>query len=223
METNKFWLRAMGIVGILGGLILFAGDMLFYYDSVSTDIKANMGNASDIRIKLSGVSALIATWFYLLGLVQVYFAFKPSTRTARNIVIISFAGILTSYGVIHGAYIAIATASKLSVQYNIDIEKATLLATETNKMLRLFVYPIFALLSFVFIKEVWKKRTLYPRWIIFFFPLIPFMLNGLIDKVLSGSVRIIIMGGFLNLILVVFFTASTIALRHSDFSNKKSN
>jgi len=212
MITNKFWLRSMGFAGILGGLILFAGDMLYYYDPVSTDLKVNMSNASDLRIKLSGISALFATWFYLFGIGQIYFAFKTSSKIARNIVVLSFAGILTAYGIIHGAYVAIAIASKLSLQYNIDIEIASALAVEINQLIRLFIYPVFALFSFIFIKEVWKRKTLYPRWILFFFPLFLFLFQGLINMALSVSLKIIIMGGFFNIILVIFFTASTIAL-----------
>ena len=212
MITNKNLMRIMGFAGILGALILFAGDMLFYFDANSTDLKVNMGNVSDLRIKLSGISALIATWLYLLGLIQVYYAFSTSSKSARNMVIISFAGILTSYGVIHGAYVAIATTAKLAVLHNINIIDATALASEANQMLRILIYPIFALFSFVFIKEVWKKRTLYPRWIIFFFPLVPFLFQGLIKKMVSGSMEIIIMGGFLNLIVLIFFAASTVAL-----------
>ena len=212
MEITKFWLRAMGILGILGGLVLFSGDLLFYYDPISTDLKLNMGNASDFRIMASGLTALIASWLYLLGLGQVYYAFKPTKAVARNIVVLSFAGILISYGVIHGAYVAIATSAKLAVQNNLDMETTTALASNANNLLRLLIYPIFALLSIVFIAQVWKKKTLYPRWIILFFPLIPFLLQGILAKFLSGSIRIIILGGFLNLILVLFFAASTIAL-----------
>ncbi len=202
----------MGFAGILGGLLLFAGDMLFYYDATSTDLKLNMGNASDFRIMASGVSALLAAWFYTLGLGQVYYAFKPSTSIIRTIVMLCFVSIIISYGVIHGAYVAIATTAKLSIQNNIDIEIGTALASKTNQALRLLVYPIFALLSFLFISQVWKKKTLYPRWIIIFFPVVPFMFQGLIGKMLSGTIKTIVMGGFLNLILVIFFTASTITL-----------
>ncbi len=202
----------MGLTGILGGLLLFSGDMLFYYDSASTNLKLNMGNISDFRVIANGILALLATWFYLFGLGQVYYAFMPSTKTVRNIVVVSFACILISYGIIHSAYIAIATTAKLAVQNQLDIEMATALASNTNNILRLLVYPIFALLSFVFIWQVWKKKTLYPRWIILFFPLVPFLFQGLVSKVLSGSIWIVIVGGYLNLIIVVFFLASTIAL-----------
>ncbi|NPA68814.1 MAG: hypothetical protein GXO50_09425 [Chlorobi bacterium] len=212
MNLNKFWLRVAGISGISGALILFAGDMLFYYGPSSIDLRANMGHVSDLRIKLSGVAALFASWFYLFGLIQVYYAFKTSSAKARNIVIICFAAILTAYGVIHGAYVAIAVSSKLSVQHNIDIDTATALSLEVNNLMRLFIYPIFAVLSFVFIKEVWKGNTLYPRKIIFFFPLIPFLFHEPLKRILSGGARIIIAGGFFNLILLIFFVASTVIL-----------
>lgn len=206
----------MGIAGILGGLVLFAGDMLFYYDPFSADIKQNMGKASDFRIMASGLTALIASWLYLIGLGQVFYAFKPAKALARNTVLISFGAILISYGVIHGAYVAIATTAKLAVQNNLDMETATALASDANNILRLLIYPIFAILSAVFIAQVWKRKTLYPRWIIFFFPLVSFMFQGLFAKVLSDKIRIIILGGYLNLMLVLFFAASTIALWNSN-------
>ncbi|MCK5820575.1 MAG: hypothetical protein KAH17_01770, partial [Bacteroidales bacterium] len=118
-------------------------------------------------------------------------------------------------GIVHAAYVAIATTAKSAVQNQLDIETATALALKTNQILRLFVYPIFALLSITFIYQVLKRKTLYPRWVIFFFPLIPFLFQSIIGKTLSGSVKTIIMGGYLNLIIVLFFAASTIALWNS--------
>lgn len=212
MTINKFWIRIMGLSGILGGIILFVGDMLFYYDSINTNFEQNMGNASDFRIIASGVSALFATWLYMIGLGQVHYAFKPVNPILRNSVLISFGGILTAYGIIHAAYVAIATTAKLSIKYNIDMMNATSLASETNQILRLFVFPVFAILSFLFISQVWKRKTLYPRWILLFFPLVPFLVQDLICQFLSGSVWIVVCGGYLNLILIVFFTASTISL-----------
>ncbi|WP_435263543.1 DUF6796 family protein [Tenacibaculum sp. nBUS_03] len=212
MKISQFWIKALGVFGILGGLTLFTGDMLFYYDPINTNFIENMGNASDFRIIASGVTSLIATWFYMLGLVQVYHALKPTTPILRNIIVFCFGAILTAYGIIHGAYIAIATSAKLATQNNLDINGATYLASEANTVLRLFVYPIFGLLSILFITQVWKRKTLYPRWIILFFPLIPFLIQNPICKNLSGTIWTILCGGYLNLILVVFFTASTISL-----------
>ncbi len=212
MKLNLFWIRVLGIFGILGGLTLFAGDMLFYYDPININLWENMGNASDFRIIISGLTALIATWFYLLGLVQIYYALKPTKPVLRNVILICFGAIFTAYGVIHGAFVAIATSAKLATQNDLDINEAIYLASEANNILRLIIYPIFGLLSVLFITQVWKRKTLYPRWIILFFPLIPFLIQSLICNNLSGNIWIIVYGGYLNLILVIFFTASTIAL-----------
>jgi hypothetical protein len=212
MKVNLFWNRIFGIFGILGGLTLFAGDMLFYYDPFNINLTENMGNVSDFRIIASGVSALLSNWLYLLGLVHVNYALKPTIPIAKNTILLCFGAILTAYGVVHGAYVAIATSAKLAVQNNLDLNQAVSLASEVNTMLRVFVYPIFGLLSLVFITQVWKKKTLYPRWILLFFPLLPFVFQQPICERLSGDIWIVICGGYLNLILMLFFTGSTIAL-----------
>lgn len=209
---NKFWFRTLGFLGMLGGIILFFGDMLFYYHPESTSLLKNMANASNDRITASGVTSLFATWFYLLGLGQLYYAFKPSPVFIRNLVLVCFAFIFTAYGIVHGAYVAIATTAKVAVQHELNLLESTALASEVNDMLRLFVYPIFAVLSLLFIIQVWKRKTLYPRWIIFFFPLIPFLLQGVVNELVHGKAWVIIMGGYLNLLLVLFFLASTIVL-----------
>jgi hypothetical protein len=221
MSINNFWLRFLGFAGVLGGVILFAGDMLFYYDSHSIDILTNMGNVSDLRIVISGVCALVAAWLYMIGLGQVYYAFRSTGSVARNIVLICFAGILIGYGVVHAAYVAIATTAKLSVQNGLNISDATMLALKTNNLLRMLIYPLFAILSYLFIIKVWNRETVYPRWIIFFFPLLPFLLKGFIIGVFSGSARLVVSGGFLNLILMIFFLASTVALWNSGSGKDK--
>lgn len=215
MKMTLFWVRTLGIFGILGGLTLFLGDMLLYFHPENINLTQNMGNASDFRIITSGLTALLAAWFYMLGLAQVSYALKPSQPLIRIIILTNFGAILIAYGVIHGAYIAIATSAKLAIQNNLDIHDAVYLAKSTNNSLRLLVYPIFGLLSVLFFIQVWKRKTLYPRWILVFFPLIPFLAKAFICENLSGSTWIIICGGYLNLILVVFFSASTIALWHT--------
>jgi len=213
-------IKITGFLGILGGLLLFAGDMLLYYNGSETNRLLNMATSADWRIILSGVFALLATWLYLFGLVPVYYAFRPAKPWVRYTVILLFAGILIAYGVVHGAYTAIATSAKLATQNNLDLQESTQLAIEVNNMIRLFVYPLFIILSILFIYNVWKQKTLYPKWIIIFFPLLPFLIRKPIKNILQGQWKIIIWGGYLNLILIVFFTASLIALWNIDFENE---
>jgi len=197
---------------MVGGIVFFVGDMLFYYSGTSVDLKLTMGHCSDGRIIASGVAGLIGTWLYVLGTGQVLHAFRETSAVVRNLVVGSFVAIFIAYGIVHGAYIAIAATARLAVQNQIDVEAATALAVQANDMLRLFIYPIFGLLSYLFITRVWSRKTLYPRWMILFFPLIPFLLEGVFSQILSGAAWIVIVGGYFNLLLVVFFAASTIAL-----------
>ncbi|GAA0725762.1 hypothetical protein GCM10009430_31920 [Aquimarina litoralis] len=209
---NQFYIRVCGVFGIIGGLILFAGDMLLYYDSISMSLKRNMGNASDLRIIASGVCALFATWFYMIGLAQVYVAFKPTKPIYKTGVLIFFGCILIAFGIVHGAFLTIATTSKLAIEHHLDLKQAALLSERINEIMRLIVYPFVAVLSFLFIYPVWKRRTLYPRGILFFFPLIPFLVEDLVTKYLPNHIWIIVKGGYLNIILTLFFIASSIAL-----------
>ena len=204
--------RICGLFGIIGGLLLFAGDMLIYYLGDSTDLLLNMGNVSEQRILLSGLTALLASWFYTLGLGQIHFAFSSSKKVLRRIVVLSFGAILVAYGVIHAGFMAIATSAQLAVANDLDLAVTTALARQIDELLRLLIYPLFALCSVVFIIQVWKKKTHYPRWILFFFPLIPFGLKSFFEQFLGGHIWTIVIGGYYNLMLVLFFTASTIAL-----------
>jgi len=211
MKTKNL-IKIYGILGIIGGLVLFAGDLLFYYNGNSADLLQNMSVASDKRIIISGIFALLATWLYLFGLIPVYYAFTPTKPIVRNTVIATFAGILIAYGVVHGAYTAIAVSAKLAVNNDLDIKESSQLAIQVNNAIRMMVYPLFAVLSIIFIYQVWKKNTLFPKWMVFFFPLLPFLLRGAIMPFLSGKWLVIIGGGYLNLMLVLFFAAVTVSL-----------
>ena len=204
--------RICGLLGILGGFLLFMGDMLIYYLPDSTNLLLNMGIVSEQRIVLSGLTALFSAWCYTLGLGQVYFAFSTTKKIFRRIVVLSFGMILIAYGVIHAGFMAIATTSQLAVSNDLDLNSATLLARRIDELLRLFIYPLFALCSLVFITQVWNKKTRYPRWILFFFPLLSFGLKFFFERWLEGHVWVIVIGGYYNLMLILFFVASTIAL-----------
>ena len=67
-----------GMSGIMGGCLLFMGDMLLFYAPVATDKFEVMGHFPAWRIVLSGQSALLAVSFYVLACVQIQYAFEPT-------------------------------------------------------------------------------------------------------------------------------------------------
>lgn len=212
LKFNAKWIRFFGIAGILGGIILFIGDMLFYYSPSNTNFLQNMAVASDARIITSSVCALFSSWLYLLGALQVYFAFEKTKPIVKYTVLASFASIGIAYGIVHAAYIGIATSAKLAFANQLDPQTSVILARNANEILRIIIYPIFGLLSVVFIFQVWRKKTHYPKWMVFFFPLLPFLLQGLIINNITGVLKVIISGGYLNIIFALFFLTSTISL-----------
>ena len=215
-RKTALWL---GLAGILGSLMLFSGDMLFYFNGDQTDVIANMAVVAPQRITLSGLTALFAAWLYLLGAGQVYYAFQPATRWLRLPVFLSFASIMVAYGIVHGAYVAIATAAQIATQTGSDPHALAQQAISANLALRTVTYVPFAIFTVLFIAGIWMKQTHYPRWMILFSPIIPFLLDGPISSHLHGAIKIIIAGGYLNLILLLFFTASTLALALNSQNN----
>jgi hypothetical protein len=216
INTNEIIKRKaaiiLGISGMLGSIILFAGDMLFYYRGEHTDKIANMAHTSPERIVASAICALVAAWLYTLAAGQIYYAFKPEKTWIRRTVFITFGMIMISYGVIHGAYVAIATSARNAAATGMSPEKLTALAVAANQTLRKLVYVPFAIFTLLFMAGVWKKRTLFPRWMVLFSPIIPFLFKNVVTKNLEGQLKIIIGGGYLNLILLLFFAASTTAI-----------
>jgi penicillin amidase len=209
--TRKLAL-GLGLAGLLGSLLLFAGDMLFYYNGAATDLAANMAAASSQRIILSALTALLGAWFYTLGAGQVYYAFQPAKKWLRMTVFLSFAAIMIAYGVVHGAYVALATAAHSAVELGQEPQALMGLALQANQSLRTLTYLPFAIFTLLFIPAVWQRGTHYPRWILIFSPIILFLLNGPVTSQLSGAAKTIIGGGYLNLILLIFFGSSTLAL-----------
>jgi len=199
----------------LGSLTLFAGDMLFYYNGAQTDLLVNMAGASPERITWSAIFALLASWLYVAGAGQIYYAFQPHKARARWIVFYSFVMIMIAYGVIHGAYVGIATSARNAAALGLPPETLSALAIAVNRAMRTVVYLPFAVFTAGFTVSVWKRQTHYPRWILFFSPIVPFLVQGWIVGALKGAAKTVIGGGYLNLILLLFFVASTIALAYN--------
>ncbi len=206
----------LGIAGILGSLLLFAGDMLFYYNGDQANFVANMAVSSSDRIMMSGGTALLAAWLYTLASGQLLYAFQPAKRWVQMTVFLSFTAVMIAYGVIHGEYVAIATSAQNAVALGAAPDTLIDLAARTNDMLRTITYIPFALFTIIFTPAVWMKKTYYPRWILLFSPVVLFFLNDLITAPLTGKIKIIIGGGYLNLLLFIFFSASTIALQRKE-------
>lgn len=216
--TKQSIINLSGIAGILGGLVLFAGDMMLYYSNGQQSMTETMGMVPGSRIVGSAGTALLGAWLYLAGTVSVFHAFEPCKPVIRFLITSCFAAIAVGYGVVHAVFTAIADSAQLAIAHQLKMEAAVALAREADGLLRLMIYPFFAVLTVLFVHQVWTRKSHYPRWILLGFPLIWFFLQGMITSRLSGTSYVIIAGGYLNLQMVLFFLCSTIALRRLGLS-----
>jgi hypothetical protein len=205
----------LGLSGMLGSSIMFAGDMLFYYNGDQTDLYAGMAQASFGRIVASGLCAVVGAWFYTLGAGQIYYAFQPAKQWVRLTAFFSFAMVMIAMGVIHGAYVALATSAQNAVQFGLEPDALKQVALSTNNSMRAVGFVPFGVFAACFIATVWEKDTLYPRWMVLLCPIFPMFLAGFITKRLGGEFKAIIAGGYFNLVFLVFFAISTLVLASS--------
>ena len=201
-----------GISGIMGGLLLFMGDMLLFYAPVATDKFEVMGHLPAWRIVLSGQSALLAVSFYVLACGQIQHAFEPTKKWLRWTVCGSFVFIMLAYGVVHGAFIAVAVAAQIAVDLDLPAQALSALAVTSNDAIRQLVYPVFGLFSVLFVVAVWTRQTAYPRWLALCSPATFFVVREPLVSRLPENLQSVVDGGYLNLIIVVFFSLATSAL-----------
>lgn len=201
-----------GIMGILGSLTLFTGDMLFYYRGSEMDFIANMAQASDSSITLSAISALFAAWFYTIAAGQMYYAFQPAEKWLQLSIFLSFLAIMIAYGIVHAAYVAIAISAKNASALGVSPHSLVELAVTVNHTLRDIVYVPFALFTLLFTFAVVQKKSYFPRWILIPSPIVLFVLSEFLINLLTGEIKAIVSGGYLNLLLLVFFSCTTFAL-----------
>ena len=119
---------------------------------------------------------------------------------------------MISFGLVHAAYIAIATSAKNAVELGVTPNSLTELAVSANNALRFLAYIPFGIFSILFATTVWAKKTYYPRWLILFSPITPFLLADIIVSNIEGEIKAVVGGGYLNLILLFFCCCSTFAL-----------
>ena len=191
-------LRFTGIAGVLGACVMVAGDMLYYYHidpAQSRDV--TMRAVPDWRWLAGGATAPIAAWLYSLGSWQMFLTLQPAGKWLARCAFVSFAAVMVFYGVFHAAYAALGTGG------NMPRVHAYL------ELLLQIVYVPAAIWTALFIFAVLFRPTLYPRWIVLITPTLFYLIENMLVARLPGFSRAFIGGGFANLILLLFFTVST--------------
>lgn len=203
------------VVGFIGAFLMFCGDMLLYYDphdfnyepgdSFEVKMKAIleiMVRVSPKRLMAGGLLGPIAAFLYCIGF---YHIVVISNENVKIVAMIAF--LLLCLGIIaggayhsHCAYLGLLPRFLTEDKIN---ELKSVFMDYFKKML--FVLYFGEGIGYILlIILIITKNTLLPRWAFVCSPLCLMALKPIIGRLPKG-IRIIISGGWSNLISVIYY------------------
>jgi hypothetical protein len=174
-----------------------------------------MSRMPESRVLNAGTLGLVGCWFYTLASAHIYIAFQPVGTTYAMIVFLTFAAVMICYGITHTAYFAIASGAQVAAQLGSGAESGGKLGNAFYQRLVSITYLPIAITSVMMFYGIVAGRSMYPRWMAAFLPVVIYLLKTLVIRLLKGRLREIINDSYDNLVLLVFFVLSTSVLWNS--------
>lgn len=199
--------------GLLGSLLMFAGDLLLYFTTdplidVEKDLLTSMGQVPTARLFAGGIVAPFAMALYILGFYHLYLrtdiGHKPWGR---------WASILLCMGILFGG------------SYHAFFPAFGIVSAEGQAQL---IEPLLGYLSwlggigFTLLALGWllyaylilRKWADFPRWAVLFLPIVTVWLMG-VWNTLPTPLPVIIAGGWLSLIFSIFYIVALVTMKRT--------
>jgi len=206
-------LRLFGLSGILGSMLFMCGDLFYNHIPGSKDSPAvKMSKLPETRLLNAGSLGLVGCWFYTLAAMHIYLAFRPAGETFAFIISLAFGAVMICYGVSHAGYFAIAAGAQVAAKTGSDIEKGSKLGNVFFQRLVTITYIPVAISSLMMLYGIVTGRSLYPRWMIVFLPVILHFIKTPVIRILRGYPGELVNDSYDNFILFIFFLISTVVL-----------
>lgn len=205
-------------IGLAGALLMFAGDMLLYYtpedfacgpkSSAEERINAIIDVMKELpagRVMAGGMIGPIAAFLYCIGFYHIVLMTNEQTYTLAMA-----AFLLSCFGIIiGGAYHS--HCAYLGLLGDDGGRNALNAAMKYFQKMPLILYAGegtgFLLLIFLIV----TGKTVLPRWIFLLSPGMLFLLKPAVSRLPKGA-RVIISGGWMNLISVIYYSVVLIAI-----------
>jgi hypothetical protein len=214
MSIFTTWaLRLSGISGIIGSILFIFGDLLYNHipgSKKSPTVK--MSKMPESRLLNAGTLGLVGCWFYTLASLHLYIAFRPAGDYLAFIFFLAFAATMICYGISHTAYFAIATGAQVAAQLGSDAESGGKLGNAFFKRLVYITYIPVAISSLMMLYGIVAGRSMYPRWMVVFLPIVIYLLKTPATRILKGHLQEIINDSYDNVVFFVFYVLSTVVL-----------
>ena len=206
-------------IGLVGALLMFCGDMLLYYTpedfgygpKSSKEEKINaiidvMKRLPAKRVMAGGMIGPVAAFLYCVGFYHIVLI---AHEQAYTLAFVSF--LLSCCGIIaggayhsHCAYLGLLGDDKNREALN------TVMKYFQKLPLILYIGEGLGLLLLIFL--IASGKTVLPRWMFLLSPGVLFLLKPIVGRLPKG-VRIIVSGGWTNLMSVIYYAAVLIVLQ----------
>ena len=205
-------------IGLAGALLMFAGDMLLYYTpedfacDPKSSAKEKINAIVDVmkglpagRVMAGGMIGPVAAFLYCVGFYHiVLMANETSHMLAMTAFLLSCFGIITG-----GAYHS--HCAYLGLLGDDQYRNALNTASKYFQKLPLILYAGEGIGFLLIIILIATGKTVLPRWMFVLSPGVLFLLKPVVGRLPKG-IRIIVSGGWTNLISVIYYVAVLIAV-----------
>ncbi len=205
-------------LGLAGALLMFAGDMLLYYTpedfsygpKSTSEEKINaiidvMKHLSAKRVMAGGMIGPVAAFLYCVGFYHIVLITNEQSHTlAMAAFLLSCFGIITG-----GAYHS--HCAYLGLLGDDRDRNALNTASKYFQKLPLLLYAGEGIGFLLLIFLIVTGKTALPQWLFLLSPGVLFLLKPVVSRLPKG-IRIIVSGGWTNLISVIYYVAVLIAV-----------
>jgi hypothetical protein len=217
--SNQQIIKITGIVGIVASLLVGTGEFLLHYSPAGD--YADDGNyvyllqVSESRVTWGHFFAVLGAPLYLVGFWHIYLGLKPYGKIIPLIVFF-----VTAYGFIFGtiwigsraSIVLLAQANFAAEGHNSDVLRGLMDYYILHSETLLEVTRVTTLLSsLAFIVLVVTGKTLYPRWMAIFNPIL-LLVSSFILFAIAPELGKYTLPIALNVGYFIFFTLSTLQL-----------
>jgi hypothetical protein len=211
-ESSDRARQLAGLCGLAGALLFCVGDMLFYGHfgsgaNFAEGMLATVMRASTARLFAGGLLGPLAACLCIVGFWHVYLNVRPSHVLLARLVLILFSILMVAGSAVHTLW----TAKGLALKYCYgqgDPCSDLLVAIKSYWALayNLGAIPGYLGAALLF-GLVLLGKTYYPRWTVIANPAVLMALSPLANRV-PAPLGAILVGGFTNLSIAIFFLVS---------------
>jgi hypothetical protein len=216
-SSEVIWLRAAGVAGVVGALLLVVGDLLFTTGATAQDLIIARSQVPTAQVYVSGILGLFASWLYSAAAWQVYFALRSASKFLAGATLAAFTAALLGAAVYHAVFPALMFGANVAVLAGGEgnVAELALALPDGYNSLLLAVAVILPSTVFttLFAYALLRRTTALPVWMVLLTPIVIvviYMLSGqVLATVLPGLYSVRLYGSIYNIATLLFFLAST--------------